>query len=192
MIFPDYKIILALLATLIGLIGYIPYFRDIFKGTTKPHVFSWFIWSLLTGIAFAAQVVEGAGPGAWVTGFTAVVCSAVAVLAFSKGEKEITKSDWVCLVLALLGIALWLVTDNPLTAVIVVTITDALAFIPTFRKTYFKPHEETLTEYALAAVKFFISIIALESLTLSTWLYPASLVIMNGAFVVMALIRRRK
>ena len=187
----DYKIVLGILATIVGLIGYIPYFRDIFRGKTKPHVFSWFAWSLLGGIDFVAQAVKGGGAGSWVTGFTAAVCFCVAILALTRGEKDITKTDWLCFVAALIGIVLWVTTQNPLLAVVIVTITDAVAFIPTYRKSYYKPHEETLVEYGLAATKWVIGLAALQSLTVTTWLYPASLVLTNGAFVVMTALRRK-
>jgi hypothetical protein len=188
----DYKIILGIVATIVGFIGYVPYFRDIFKGKTKPHVFSWLVWAILTGVAFVAQLVDNAGPGAWVTGTTAIICLIVAILALTKGEKQITRLDWFCFTASLTGIVLWIATDNPLLAVIVVTITDAIAFIPTFRKTYHKPYEETVVEYALGSLKFLLGIFALESLSITTWLYPASLVFMNGLFVVMAMVRRKQ
>ena len=186
------QIFLGVLATLIGLVSYIPYFRDIFNGKTKPHFFSWFIWALLTGIAFFAQVTENAGPGAWVTGLTAFICLLIAILALSKGEREITKSDWLCFVSALIGIIVWIKTDNPFFAVILVTLVDAVAYIPTFRKSYYRPQEETLIEYELATLKFFIALFALQSLSVSTWLYPVSLVLTNGAFVVMNIVRRNQ
>jgi hypothetical protein len=186
------QILLGALATLIGLISYIPYFRDIFNGKTKPHFFSWFIWALLTGIAFIAQVVDDAGPGAWVTGLTAFICLLISILALRKGEKNITKSDWMCFLAALVGIVIWIKTNDPLFAVIVVTFVDAIAYIPTFRKSYYKPQEETLIKYELATLKFFIALFALQSLTVTTWLYPASLVLTNGAFVVMNIARRKK
>jgi hypothetical protein len=188
----DLKTSLGVLATIIGLVGYAPYFRDIFRGKTKPHVFSWFIWALLTGIAFFAQVVGNAGPGAWVTGITAFICLLISILALKWGEKEITKSDWLCFVGALVGTVLWIKTDNPLSAVVLITIIDAIACIPTFRKSYHKPYEETLIEYFLASLKFVIALFALQSFTLVTWLYPASLVVTNGLFTIMTVMRRKQ
>lgn len=187
----DYKTILGVLAVVIGFIGYAPYFRDIFRGKTKPHVFSWLVWSILTAIGFLAQITRDAGAGAWVTGFTALICFIIAGLAFKYGEKEITKVDWLCFIGALLGVVFWVITSNPATAVIIITITDAVAFFPTFRKTYYKPDEETLFEYAFASLKSLIGVFALSSFNLTTALYPASLVVMNGAFVIMAVYRRR-
>lgn len=187
----DYKTILGIIAVAIGLAGYIPYFRNIFYGKTKPHVFSWFVWSLLEGTAFFAQVSKGAGAGAWVTGVTALLCFGVFVAAISRGEKNITRLDWMSLVGAFLGLALWAVTDNSLYAVVLVSTTDLLGFIPTFRKSYHKPYEETATLYALSSLKLAVALFALESYNLTTVLYPASLVLTNAVFVTMLLMRRK-
>src|SRR3989338_9631999 len=98
----DYKIVLGIIAIILGFVGYMPYFREMFLGKTRPHVFSWFVWGLLTGIAFFAQIAKGGGAGAWVTGFSAIICFCIAVLAFFYGEKQITKSDWFSFAGALL------------------------------------------------------------------------------------------
>ena len=73
-----------------------------------------------------------------------------------------------------------------------ITVIDALGFVPTFRKSYSRPFEETAVTYAISGLKFVVAILALENLSLVTWLYPASLVLMNGLFVGMVLTRRRQ
>ena len=85
----------------------------------------------------------------------------------------------------------WVVTDNALNAVIVVTVVDALAFIPTFRKTFINPHEETIITFTFSAVTMALSLAALENFNLTTALYPASLVFTNILFVLMTLARRK-
>ena len=187
-----FKIVLGSLASIIALGSYLPYFRDIFKASTKPHAFSWLIWTLLDVIAFAAQVVEKGGAGTWVTGVSAVFCFAIFILALKKGEKKFVLFDWISLAGALLALLLWLLTNDPTLSVILVTITDAIGYLPTFRKGYLKPYEETLILFGLSAVKFVFGIMALETFTLATWLYPASLVLTNTVFVVMVLIRRKQ
>lgn len=182
---------LAAVATLIAIYSYIPYFRDIFRHRTKPHAFSWFIWFTLTAIGFAAQLSDNGGPGAWVTGFTALVSFFIFLAAVWWGERDITLSDWICLAGALLAIGFWAVTETPLLSVVLITVIDAIGFIPTFRKSYHKPHEETMQTFALSAVKHVLAIMALNNYSIVTILYPASLVIMNGLFVSM-LIKRRK
>lgn len=106
--------------------------------------------------------------------------------------KNITTSDKWNLVGAAIALGLWFITSNPLWSVILITIVDFLGFVPTIRKSYMKPHEETLIHYVLAGLKFVLAIAALDSYNLTTWLYPASLVAANLLFVVMLVARRRK
>ncbi|MBS3070323.1 hypothetical protein J4220_02340, partial [Candidatus Micrarchaeota archaeon] len=56
---------------------------------------------------------------------------------------------------------------------------------------YRKPFEENATAFALNSLKFIVGLAALETYALATWLYPASLVLTNGAFALMLLLRRR-
>jgi hypothetical protein len=186
----NYKIILGYIATIISFGSYIPYFISIFKGTTKPHAFSWFIWALLTAIAFAAQLTDHGGAGTWVTASTAIACFAVFALALVKGKRDFSSFDWWALASALLAVLLWYFTKNPLLSVILVTLIDALGFLPTFRKGYFDPRGEAISLYMFSTLKYILGIIALENLTVVTWLFPASLVLTNGLFVLMVLVRR--
>ena len=188
----DYKIILGVLATVIGFIGYFPYIRDTLKGKTKPHVFSWFLWSLMEAIVFFAQISEGAGIGAAVTGTAAGITLFIAILAWRSEDKQITPWDWAAFVGALIGVVLWRITHDPLLAVIFVSLADALAYAPTYRKAWHRPEEETLIEYGLSVVKWAIAIFALQSLNLTTWLYPATLIFTNTLFVTISLIRKRQ
>ena len=192
MSFLDYHVILGGVAAIIGVIGFLPYFRNLFAGRTKPHTFSWLIWGILSAITFAAQIASGAGPGAWIIGVAATLSLAVFVIAIFKGEKEITRLDKISLASAALGIALWIVTTNPLWSVVIVTIVDAVGYIPTFRKTYKQPYGETLILYFLSSVSFVISLFALQVVSLTTALYPISLIATNVVFISMVLMRRRK
>lgn len=182
---------LGIIAILVGLISYIPYIKDIFQNKTKPHAYSWFVWGSLTGIAFFGQLVSGGGPGAWVTGFTAAVSFGIFYLALNRGEQEITRSDRWSLAGATIALGIWLITEDPLISIVLITIIDAFGFFPTFRKSYHKPHQETAFTFLLSAIKFGIALFALKQFTVVTYLYPLSLVVMNGAFVVMILVRRK-
>ncbi|HVX24416.1 MAG TPA: hypothetical protein VG992_03695 [Candidatus Saccharimonadales bacterium] len=186
------KTALGLCAVLIAFISYVPYLRNIFRGKTKPHAFSWLIWGLLTGIAFFAQLRDHGAAGAWVTGFTAVVCLIIFLAALRVGKKNIAPVDWLFLIGAGVALLLWGVTDDPTSSVILITIIDMLGFVPTFRKSFHHPHEETTITYTLSAIKFAIAIAALSTFSVVTVLYPLSLVITNSLFVAMVFIRKQK
>ena len=183
--------ILAFAAVAIGLYATGIYIVSIIKGETKPHLFSWFIWGLLTAIAWAAQIHQNAGAGAWVTLTAALMCFVITVLCFRYGEKTITRSDWITFIAALCAIPLWFLTKDPLWSVILVTVIDMLGFYPTFRKSWLKPGEETLWTYGLSVVKFGLGMMALETFNVTTALYPFSLVVTNAAFVIFVIARRK-
>ncbi|RJP43629.1 hypothetical protein C4587_02720 [Candidatus Parcubacteria bacterium] len=189
---PEYKIFLGSLATVIAVAAYIPYFADIFRGRTKPHAFSWLVWGVITAIGFAAQFSEKGGAGTWVTGFSALVCFAIFSLALAKGDRRFVFFDWANLFGAGAAIFLWWFTGGPLLSVLLVILIDILGFLPTYRKAFFKPHEETAITFALNSLKFAVSIPALGAFTLVTLLYPSYLVLSNGLFVLFLLLRRRQ
>jgi hypothetical protein len=187
----NYKVIIGLFASVISVIGYVPYLRDILRKKTKPHVFSWLVWSFSAGIVFAAQIVKGAGSGAWMMGAGTAICFLITILAAFQGEKRIVLLDWFAFGGAVLGLIAWVLTDNPLFAVILITVTDILAFIPTFRKAYYKPYEETLFTWIIASVKFIFVLIALDAYNATTLLFPVYLILSNSSFTIMMLVRRR-
>jgi hypothetical protein len=188
----SFKVFVAIISVLMTLFGYFFYFKDIFAGKTKPHAYSWLVWGLLTAIAFFGQISDGAGPGSWVTGITAIISFVIVGLAFKNSENNITKSDKYLLGGCFLSIGLWMVTSSPLLSIILVTIIDFLGFIPTIRKTILKPQEETLIHYIFAGGKFALALIALEHISVITALYPLSLVLANWLFVVLLIVQRKK
>lgn len=184
--------ILGVTAVVIGFTGYVPYFQTIFSGKTKPHAFTWLVWGILTAIAFAGQISGDGGAGAWVTGFTAFISFSIFGIALINGKKDFPLADWLCLGGCMAALGLWAITNDPLFAVILITIIDALAFAPTFRKSYSKPYTEPAFTYTLSGLKFLIALFALEQVSAVTALYPASLVVANGVFVIMILIQRKR
>lgn len=188
----DYKAVLGVIAVVISIFGYVPYFRDIISGKTKPHAFSWLVWGVLNAIAFAGQVHGKGGAGVWAVGLTAVVLFAIFILSLIKGEKNIKPFDWLCLAGAGVSLLLWAVTKEPLGSIILITVVDAFGFLPTVRKAYNKPHQETLITYEINTLKYLLVVLALQNYTLITTLFPLAVAIMNALFVGMLIIRRRK
>jgi hypothetical protein len=188
----DYHMVLGVLGIIAGFLGFIPYFRDIIRGTTKPHAFTWFGWGLINATACAAQIASGGGSGALVTAFTSFICCSISITAFFGNEKNITKGDWVCFIGAIFGIGLWTTTQEPLLAVIIITISDVLAFVPTIRKAFYKPYGETASSYAIATVRSLFGLLALHNFALANWLYLGAVFLSDAGFTIMLLVRRRQ
>jgi hypothetical protein len=185
------KEILGLLSVLILTISYLPYYVAILKGTAKPHIFTWLVWSLITGIAFAAQLYEKAGPGSWLMEISCALCVGVTILAVKKGEKTITISDWCSFIFALTGLPLWYFTKDPMWSVILISIVDGLGFYPTFRKSWDKPYDESALFFTGGSISVLFALAALEHVNINTALYLFSVFLFDSVFVVLLLYRRR-
>lgn len=187
----NYQIILGIIGPLLTSIGFIVYIAAILGKKIKPHSFTWFVWGLLQGVIYFADVAKGAGAGEWIVAFGSTMCFVVFAMSLFRGEKRIVKLDVASLSLALLGIILWIITSNPLLAVVLATTVDVLGFVPTFRKAYHRPKEEAVMNFALGSIAFTISIFALQSVNLVTVMFPATVGVIDAVFVIMVLARRK-
>lgn len=183
---------IGLIAVALGIIGAIPYIIDIFKGKTKPHLFSNIIWAVVTTLAFFGQTAGGAGPGAWTTGVMAIITIAIMFLSINYGTKDITRSDIFFLVIGLLAIIPWWLTDDPTISVVIATIIDVCGFFPSIRKTIRDPRSETTSTWILNLIRHGISLFALTKVTTVTYIYPLALFLMNIIMVYIIVYGRRK
>jgi len=139
----DFKAVFAVFAIVISLVAYIPYFRDIFLCKTKPHLYTWIIWTI-TGVTSLLGVYYGGG--GWTVVYDAFLCIEIVgtlIFCFKYGTKNITKSDTVVLILAFLAIIVWWQLKQPVLAIFMVSAIDVAAYIPSFRKSWHDPWSET-------------------------------------------------
>lgn len=184
------KLILSITATTIAVISYIPYIQGTLSGKIKPHSYSWFIWAIVGYIAGFGQLAGGGGIGALVALVTATISLGIAIISYKEVKDNITMSDKISLAVSLSAIPLWLITKNPLWSIILVSIVDGVAFWPSIRKAYNKPWDEGLPTFILSTLKHVITIFAQKTYNIVTVLYPLSLAILTGFFVIMLLVRR--
>ncbi len=188
------KELISTVAVILTFVGYGPYIKDTLKGKTKPHVYTWFIWGLVTLIAYALQLSGGAGVGSLVTLAAGLVCLFIALLGLrvSRKDKNIDTIDTICFLLALFALGLWIFAKQPLIAVVIVSSADMLGFVPTIRKSWHKPYQETLFSYEMNTFRFALAIYALENYNLVTLLYPLTWIIANGLFSIYLILRRKQ
>src|SRR3989338_2948165 len=188
----EYKLILGALAVILQILSYGIYFLGIYRGKTKPHAFTWFVGGVINVIAFAAMIISGGGAGSWSIGVNTVLCFAVAGVGLYQKAVQYDLSDWLALAGGILGAILWGITKNSLAAVLLVAVSDVIAFVPTFRKAYRLPYEENASSFALGTINYIIALFALQTFTMTTWLYPAEIIVVDAALVILILIRRKK
>ncbi|MFN3752063.1 MAG: hypothetical protein ACK4SR_11915 [Thiobacillus sp.] len=172
-----YQSWLSAVAAILTCIAFLPYILSIFRGRTRPHVFSWVIWGLNTSVAFLATLHAGGGLlGAGVIGFSAGVTLFIALLAYMKrADVSVTTTDRLFFIAALATMPLWHWADDPLWAVWLITVIELLGFGPTFRKTWSQPYSESISFLVLLVVRNALVIAALDRHTTTTVLFPAAM-----------------
>lgn len=187
----DTKFLLACVAIILTLWGFIPYIISILKGFSKPHMFTWIIWGLTVIIVFFAQYSDGGGVGSLPIGLSGILTLGVAVLAlYKKSDITINTTDWFFFLLCLSAIPLWMVTSNPVWSVIILTLIDVVAFFPTFRKAYHEPYSEKMSIYCIMTLRNIISAIALEHYSITTLFFPLIISITLTLLILVVFYRR--
>lgn len=187
----EIKLILSSVWILLSLGAFIHYYYSILKWETKPHIYTWLIFSLSLGTAFIIQLQSGWGYGAYVTFIEFLWCFIALLLWLNYWEKNITKSDTVCLMLAVFTLFLYLSFKLAVISIILVIIIDTLAIIPTYRKSFHKPHEETIVIYLISAWVYVFAILWLESYSFTTYWYPLAIMLADIVFVLYILWRKK-
>ena len=187
----EYKALFAILSAALAFISYIPYAHDMLRGRTKPHLYTWLIWSITTGTATVALWYGGGGYGAISQTFATILTVLFLILSFRYGTKNVTRGDTAVLAIALLAIVLWWLLDNPLLAVFMVTGIDVFGYIPSYRKSFEEPWSETVFSWFLFTLSNTFALLSLSEYNLltTTYLLVAG-VATNLVLILICLVRR--
>ena len=188
------KFYIALLASILAILGNISYLTDVLKNRIKPHPYTWFIWSIVSCVIFFGQLQKGGGIGTLPTGvaesFNIVIFLFSLKYLFSGRKEHIRPIDHIFLVVALLGLIPWWLTKDPTISVIVVVSMDIVAFIPTLRKTWFNPNTEKPTLYGTNVLRHVMILFSLETYNIATTLHSIAMICTNTLMVLF--IKRKK
>ncbi len=187
----DIKLILGIASALIAVIYYYPYIGDILRKKTQPHAYTWLVWALTQGTAMIALWLGGGNFAAISLAAGIVLVVTVFFLSLKYGTKNITKSDTVVLILALLAIIVWWQLKNPLLAVFMVSAIDGLGYIPTLRKSFEDPWSETPSFWVAMAISSVLALLANGEYNLLTMTYLATLAIANTTVSIVCIYRRK-
>jgi len=187
----ELKTLFFAIAFLLVFAAYVPYFRGIFKGETKPHAYTWLIWTITTAIGAAGVWYGGGGLPAITFAGSALMTLVIFFLSFKYGTKNITRSDTIALLVALVAVFIWVGLDNPLWSVIVGVSIDIIGYWPSVRKSFFEPWSESMSAWILWIAGPMFSLLALEAYNPFTTLYYGPIIAINILFVLMCLVRRK-
>jgi len=185
------KIVFLILATLVTVGAVVPYARDILKGSTKPNIVSWITWTLLTGIATAAEIAGHEYITAIFTSAAVLETAVIVVLGLKYGYVKYTAFDVVCQLSAIVGLILWQLFNSPTVGVVASVAIDFIGAIPTIRHSWVKPTEETWSTYALAGLGGALAIVASTNYNWTSLTYAVYIVAVNIILSAILIGRRR-
>ena len=189
----DHKHVLGVLSVGISVFAYAIYlWQTVKKEGVQPHPFSWLLWGFVTTVAALAQHAKGAGPGNWVTVFTAIACFIIGMFTLLRHKWRFCRFDCLSLAVGVIVLLFYVFARDPTASAVLATCADLLGFNSTVRKGWIQPHTDSATTFALNSAKFIPALFALNAYSVATWLYPASLVVANGGVAVMLFVRRRQ
>lgn len=152
---------LVVLSAILVIIGPITYIVSIVKGKTKPHRMTRFILAFVLTLNFVSILAAKSNLGAEVfAGITCVQALTLFFMSLWRGMGGTSKFDWICLVIAIVGVIGWKITGDPLLGVWFSVLADLAAYLPAFIKTFYHPHTESPWYYLLSGLAAFLSLIA--------------------------------
>lgn len=181
---PEY---FAIVGAVVVFAGGLYYLYGAITGKLKPNRVTWLLWGLLPMVVFVAQRVQGVESLSWLsfaTGITPLLIVAVSYL--NKNAHWKTRPlDYVLMVAAVAGIALWFITDDPNMAILLVIVADTLAGIPTIIKSYRNPETESWVAYLISTIGFGLGILSINSFDFEHSVFVIYLFVMQLALTVL-------
>lgn len=169
---------LVFLGALVHLAGMLAYIRDTVRGTTKPNRVSWFLWALAPLIAASAAFADGARFAVvpiFMAGFGPLLVFCGSFLN-KQAYWKLERFDYISGGLSIVALVLWLVTKDPVLAIVFALVSDAFATLPTITKSWKAPDTESGSAYAAVLFNAGISFIVIQSRTFTELVFPLYLI----------------
>lgn len=190
MINPNFVI----LGSLINFFGAFVYLSATVRGKIKPNRVTFFLWSLASFLAFAAQVEQGVGIQSLFTLVSGLIPFSIFIASFvnKKAFWRLGTFDYICGAFSLIGLLLWYITKVGNIALACSILADVFAYIPTLRKSYYFPKTESGLAYLLSVIGAGITILTITVWNFQTYVFPVYIFIIDFLIFVLVQFKIRK
>jgi hypothetical protein len=164
---PQYFVFISIFTTLFA--GYF-YIRDTLRGTTKPNRATWFIWFIAPVTAALIQFANGADISALPIFMAGFVPFFVFIASFRDKHAywKLNSFDYVCFALSIISFLTFVFFKEGTIATIFAILSDLIAFVPTWKKSWTHPDTETLSSYYSGAFNAALSLLTLTLFSFAT------------------------
>ncbi len=171
--------ILIAISVLIVIYANIVYSIAILKGEARPHRTTRFVVLLIELLTVSTLYAQGNTTAIYLSGIYTICSLVLFGLSIKYGMGGWEKSDLICLGIAVLGIVMWKLTNNPFLGLCFSILADFAGCVPALIKTYKHPETEVWTFYGIGLLAIVINMMAIEHWTISEVIYPVYVAIIN-------------
>ncbi len=187
---------LALVASVLNLVGYVWYDRDLLRGAIKPNLSSWLIWVGITLLSVSSYTLATGDLVKSALSLSILLANVVTIFLILRRAhfSRLAGIDIAAIAIAAAAAAVWKFSDNALLGNAVIQAAIVVGGIPTIRSVWMNPQNEKPGPWLLWGLAF----IAATVVVLLRWtgkplelLYPVLGILLYGSVGVLAAIRRR-
>lgn len=168
----------AIIGALIYVIAFSRYIYSTLKDKNKPNRATWFIWAFLGFILLFSYYSGGARETLPLLIVNQLGMCIIFLISLKFGEGGYTKFDLFCLAGAFVSILVWLISNNPLYALLLGILTDSFGALPTIKKSIEDPlHEDKITWFLFLLGNSF-NFLAIKTWNFEIYIYPLYMVLL--------------
>ena len=149
------------------------------KGVTKPNLAGWILYTVAMIMIVASSIALHAWQTVWLAIAYVIGQSAVIAVSFKTGYFSFSRFDYACLLVSLFSLVLWIYTNDPLYALVLNVLVDALGTLAIANKLFKHPGTEDTKAWSLSLAVATFNVFAIASFDISNALYPIYLILAN-------------
>lgn len=150
------------------------------------------LWTITGAVAFFSQLADGGSQSLWFPALDGLGCLMTFGLSFKYGFGSLKKRDTVGFLVAIIGLALWYVTNNPLYALTIIIIIDAAGSGLTAWKAFENPMSETYPAWLIIGAAGFLAVLSVGKFDVGLLVYPVYIFIVSFIIVGSIYLGRRR
>lgn len=174
-------------SSILAIVSYVVYVVAILQGKAKPQRATRFVVLFICIVATLSLFAQGSVSSIWLTSVFTFGSIIIFLLSIPYGMGGWSKTDVICIMLALFGVVLWKISTNPFFALLFSIEADFVGQIPLLIKSYRFPKTEVWYFYFLDVLASICNIGIISQWKLFDLVFPLYIICIDSIIVLLIL-----
>lgn len=174
------------LGMLLAIIAELKYIHSVIKGTSKPNFSAWGIFTVSMILVLLSSYSLGARDSLYIITVFTLLHFITTILAFRFRVFSLTLFEKLLIVLVILSVILWVITDNPWTALLINILVDTLGFISVAYKLYLHPKTEDSSAWNISLIAYGVNLFTITKWVPQEYLFTISNIFWIGLISILS------